>query len=83
MANNGEEFHDKPTSKLMTGIKVAKEAIAKADDLGRKAFENLQRAGKSTKECPQCAEAILAYRAAFEACSQVRSMDNLAFQADW
>ena len=83
MESHSEEFQDKPTSKLMASVEAAKEAIAKADQIGRKAVENLQRTGKSTKECSLCMEATAAYKKAFAACSQVRSMDKLAFQASW
>lgn len=81
--NSNNDFEDKPTSKLMESIQKAKDAIAIADSLGRKAVENLKQTGKSTKECPLSIEAITAYKSAFAACSQVRSMDKLAFQADW
>ena len=80
--DNGD-FQDKPTSKLIASVDAAKEAIAKADEIGRKAVENLHRSGKSSKECSLCMQASTAYKAAFAACSQVRSMDKLAFQASW
>jgi hypothetical protein len=31
----------------------------------------------------ECTEAVAAYKEAFAACSQVLSIDKLAFQADW
>ena len=78
-----EEYNDKPTSKLMVCIKIAKEKIKRADELGKRAVDNLKQTGKSTKECSMCKEAISAYKEAFVACSNVRSMDKLAFQTDW
>jgi len=78
-----EEFHDEPTSKIITSIKIAQEKIAHADELGKKALESMKRTGKSTRQCAVCAEATSAYKAAFVACSEVRDIDKLAFQADW
>lgn len=78
-----EEYNDKPTSKLMASIKIAKEKIKQADELGKQAVDNLIQTGKSTKECSMCKEAILAYKEAFVSCSNVRAMDKLAFQSDW
>ena len=83
LSGANEDFNDKPSSKLMEITKVAKDLIAKADDLGKRAVENMKRTGKSTKECPLCRDATAAYKEAFAACSQVRSMDKLAFQTDW
>ena len=51
-----EEYNDKPTSKLMVCIKIAKEKIKRADELGKRAVNNLKQTGKSTKECSMCKE---------------------------
>ena len=74
---------EQPTSKLASCINTAIAKISMADDLGQKAFDDLKRSGKSTKESSVCTEAIAAYKEAFAACSQLLSIDKLAFQADW
>ena len=75
------EFNDQ--SKLMSTIKEAVTKISVADDLAKKAFDDLKSSGSSTKESTLCATASQAYKEAFAACAQVISIDRLAFQSDW
>lgn len=77
------EFQDQPNSKLMSSISSAIAKISVADELATNSIDDLKRSGKSTKESSACAAAISAYKEAFTACSQVLSIDKLAFQADW
>ena len=75
-----KEFHHQPTSKLTSAIADAIGKISTADELGQAAMVDLNQKRKTAEECT---EAIEAYKEAFAACSQVLSMDKLAFQADW
>mmetsp|Transcript_25806 Transcript_25806/g.55526 ORF Transcript_25806/g.55526 Transcript_25806/m.55526 type:complete len:2059 (-) Transcript_25806:9-6185(-) len=74
------DFKHQPSSKLMSAIESAIDKISNADDLGHKALDDLLKGRKSSREFT---DAIAAYKEAFAACSQVLSIDKLAFQADW
>ena len=71
--------HQLPT-KLASSIESAKDKIAFADCLGRKAMIDLRQGNIVASDCT---EAIAAFKEAFAACSQVLTIDKLAFQADW
>ena len=75
-----KDFKLQPTSKLASAIETAISKIRFADELGRKALDDLNKRKKTSSECT---EAIGAYKEAFAACSQVLSIDKLAFQAGW
>ena len=75
-----EDLKHLPPSKLASSIESAKGKIALADSLGRKAMIDLRQKCMVARECT---DAIAAYKDAFAACSQVLSIDKLAFQADW
>lgn len=74
------EYRNQPTSKLTSAIKTAVSKISVADDLGKRALEDIIKKGKPAS---LCIEATAAYKEAFAACALVLSMDKLAFQADW
>lgn len=74
------DFKHQPTSKLASAIGAAVSKIEAADELGRQAVLDMTKKSKTAKDCT---EAIAAYKDAFSACSQVLSIDKLAFQADW
>ncbi|KAL7554360.1 hypothetical protein ACHAWF_017793 [Thalassiosira exigua] len=70
------DFKHQPTSKLTSAIASAMTKISYADKVGEMAAQDLRRA-------KDCSVAISAYKDAFAACSQVLSIDKLAFHADW
>jgi len=74
------DFKHQPTSKLTAAIESAIAKIEVADGLGETAAEEIRQRKKVAKDCT---EAAAAYKEAFSACTQVLSIDKLAFQADW
>ncbi|KAL7544123.1 hypothetical protein ACHAXR_013527, partial [Thalassiosira sp. AJA248-18] len=75
-----KDFKHQPPSKLTSAIESAINKISIADDLGQQAFNDMRQRGELAKDC---VEALAAYKEAFASCSQVLSIDKLAFQADW
>ena len=75
-----EDLQHQLPSKLASSIESAKDKIAFADCLGRKAMIDLRQGNMVASDCT---EAIAAFKEAFAACSQVLTIDKLAFQADW
>mmetsp|Transcript_1265 Transcript_1265/g.3409 ORF Transcript_1265/g.3409 Transcript_1265/m.3409 type:complete len:647 (-) Transcript_1265:102-2042(-) len=80
---DGGDFQDGHDRKLTGTIDLAKEKISAADIQGQKAMADLLESLKPVDETESCRSAIASYREAFEACSDVLQMDELAFQASW
>jgi hypothetical protein len=74
------ELRNQPPSKLSSSIDSAAAKISMADELGQQILNDLRKARMTAREC---SHAISAYKEAFVACSQVLSIDRLAFQAPW
>lgn len=74
------ELRNQPPSKLSSSIDSAAAKISMADELGQQILNDLRKARMTAREC---SHAISVYKEAFVACSQVLSIDRLAFQEPW
>jgi hypothetical protein len=71
------------TEKITEAVATARCAISNADRRGREILQTLISSSKSLSTAPVYQDTLALYRRAFEACSRVRDMDKLSFQADW
>ena len=71
------------TEKITEAVTTARCAISNADRRGREILQTLTSSSKSLKNAQVYQDTLALYRKAFEACSRVRDMDKLSFQADW
>ena len=83
--NSNTERDEILSSKLIESIELAKKAILCADEAGNEAMTFMleRRRWLKVTNSDVCSNAINLYRKAFEACSKVLELDDLAFQVDW
>jgi hypothetical protein len=74
---------DGSSSKLASATQNARSLILSADEAGHLIRDRLFRDEKSTKSSDEYAKAVASYRAAFEACTLLQSLDKYSFQASW
>ena len=82
--SSNPDLQARPADKLTQAIDYAKERIAAADNQGTLAVADMFKSpNMSVTDLESCVAATELYRAAFEACAEVRKIDKLAFQALW
>lgn len=71
------------SQKLVDAVQSARECISQADQLGKKILDQLISDEKNAKNTKAYANAVKAYKDAFQACARVYDLDKLAFHTEW